>query len=72
MNTLAPEMLRQYRATCTPDFREHIDAFNKMSLSERDELMFFMVAYMANQYAALIRMLHGPAGPQAPNSGRAN
>lgn len=59
---LAPDMLEQYRATTTPQFREQVEAFKKMTLAERDELLFYMTAYMANQYAALLQMMHGPAG----------
>jgi hypothetical protein len=68
--TLAPDMLAQYRATTTPEFREQVDAFKAMSLAERDELLFYVSAYMANQYAALLNMLHG-VHPGAP-PGRAN
>ena len=49
------EMLDQYRATTTPQFAPLIEGFKKMSLAERDELCFFIVSYMASQYAALLR-----------------
>jgi len=67
---LAADMLAQYRATATPEFKAQVDAFKSMSLAERDELMFYMVGYMANQYAALMQMLQGARPPSiTPASG---
>ncbi len=58
MKTLAPDMLQTYRATTTPEFREHVDAFKAMSEADQRELLFYVSAYMANQYAALLNLLH--------------
>jgi hypothetical protein len=49
------EMLDQYRATTTPQFAPLIEGFKKMSLAERDELLFFVSMFMAQQYTALLR-----------------
>lgn len=53
------EMLEQYRAMISPDLKPTVEAYKKMSLAERDELCFFVCLYMAQQYAALLRMIHG-------------
>lgn len=64
MTTLADEMLRQYRATTTPQFRAHVDAFNDMSVDDRAELLFYMLSYVGQQYMALLVAIHG--GPVLP------
>ena len=63
-----PEMLVSYRETTTPEFKAQVEAFRRMSLAERDELLFYMVSYMANQYAQLLAALRPPMPPM----GRAN
>lgn len=63
MKTLAPDMLKQYRDTMNPQFREHMEAFLAMSPQDQRELLFFGLAYSTSQYAALLRLLHGmPTG----------
>ena len=63
-----PEMLVSYRETTTPEFKLQVEAFKKMSLAERDELLFYMCSFMAAQYAELLRVLRPPMPPM----GRAN
>ena len=63
-----PEMLASYRETTTPEFKVQVEAFKRMSLAERDELLFYMCSYMANQYAQLLAALRPPMPPM----GRAN
>ena len=68
------DMLEQYRNTTSAEFRPLVEDFKKMSLAERDELLFYMVSYMTQQYAGVLRLLHG-MGPQPnPNNpmGRPN
>lgn len=48
------EMLEQYRATTTAQFKTVVNGFNKLGLADRDELTFYVVSYMTNQYAELI------------------
>jgi len=63
-----PEMLVSYRETTTPEFKLQVDAFKRMSLAERDELLFYMIAYTSSQYAQLLTALRQPMPPM----GRAN
>ena len=56
------EMLDQYRRMSGPEMKLLVESFKKLSNGDRDELMYYGMLYIAQQYAAVLTHLERISG----------
>lgn len=62
------EMLEHYRKTATPEMKLLVESFTKMSIRDRDELLYYGILYETSQLAGILRWIQSVSSGPPPGS----